>query len=719
MNNSIVGLARTPEHLDVFSIGGDGRMRTAWWHEAAQWSGTFPIGGYFPVGAPVSAVARSPNNLDLFVVGNDGRVYSSWWSAGYDWSGVNDTWRSLGGYFPVGAPVSAVARSPNNLDLFVVGNDGRVYTSWWSAGRDWSGVNDTWRSLGGYFPVGAPVSAVARSPDNLDLFVVGNDGRVYTSWWSAGYDWSGVNDTWRSLGGYFPVGAPVSAVARSPNNLDLFVVGNDGRVYTSWWSAGRDWSGVNDTWRSLGGYFPVGAPVSAVARSPNNLDLFVVGNDGRVYTSWWSAGRDWSGVNDTWRSLGGYFPVGAPVSAVARSPNNLDLFVVGNDGQMYTSWWFTGIDWSGVNDTWISLLRGVQVPSVFTSQIVSGGLAALGGWLTITIYPDGSIRWQGHAHNSGADNYDFGVSAIVRTPSGRAVALVHSGHVGGTFSSDSRDHDWDVTQPPDTWIAANFGEFINAQMQTNLEYSSDIGSALEKAVGWLLKFSVGAVLAPVGAVLFVGIEIGSLISTDSLVPGARLAEGILWMAGPGNTVFAIIAHGIASLGSRTRELTEEEYDWANNEVFSGALPPRNRIVLTDTIGGDNRAFTFPRFDGKITLNMGSVAFDDPRNYPGFSWGQTFIHELVHACQIQHTNIDLTLLADAFASKICEATGGNPYAYGNAGPDYLSFNLEQQAQIVSDWFAGAVPAGSNQSKTPKDESSPYFRYVTDNVRIGRL
>ena len=237
-----------------------------------------------------------------------------------DWSGVNDNWRPIGGFFPTGAPVSAVARTPDNLDLFITGNDGRVYTSWWYAGADWSGVNDNWRPIGGFFPPGAPVSAVARTPDNLDLFITGNDGRVYTSWWYAGADWSGVNDNWRPIGGFFPPGAPVSAVARTPDNLDLFITGNDGRVYTSWWYAGADWSGVNDNWRGIGGFFPHGAPVAAVARTPNNLDLFIAGNDGRVYTSWWYAGADWSGVNDNWRGIGGFFPIGAPVAAVARTP---------------------------------------------------------------------------------------------------------------------------------------------------------------------------------------------------------------------------------------------------------------------------------------------------------------------------------------------------------------------------------------------------------------
>jgi hypothetical protein len=277
-----------------------------------------------------------------------------------------------------------------------------------------------------------------------------------------------------------------------------------------------------------------------------------------------------------------------------------------------------------------------------------------------------------------------------------------------------------MTQPPNAVIAANFDQFANGQLQTNLEYSSDIGSALEMAVNWLIRFSVGTVLTPVGVVVFVGVEAGSLISTGSLVPGARLVEGVLWMAGPVNTMFALIAEGIATLGSQTRPISQEEYDWANNEVFLGALPPRDRLVLTDTIGGGNRAFTFPRFDGKITLNMGPAAFADPRNYPGRPRGQTFIHELVHSCQIHHAHMDLVLLADAFASKVCEATGGDPYAYGPAGPDYTSFNLEQQAQIVSDWFSGAVPLhGTNQTGIPKDINSPYFRYIQGNVRVGHF
>jgi len=44
-------------------------------------------------------------------------------------------------------------------------------------------------------------------------------------------------------------------------------------------------------------------PVAAVSRAPNLLDLFITGPDGVVYTSWWTAGSDWSGKNNYFDAL--------------------------------------------------------------------------------------------------------------------------------------------------------------------------------------------------------------------------------------------------------------------------------------------------------------------------------------------------------------------------------------------------------------------------------
>jgi Repeat of unknown function (DUF346) len=644
------------------------------------WNGE-SLGGVLNSGPGVCS--WSAGRLDLFALGGDNSLYHKWFDGG--WSG----WESLGGFLT--SDPAAVSWGNGRIDVFARGGDNAIYHKYFDGG--WS----NWESLGGVFKSGPSVCSWAAG--RLDVFARGGDDSLYHKWFDGG--WSG----WESLGGSLT--SDPAAVSWGHGRIDVFVRGTDNALHHKWHD--RGWS----HWESLGGGLTSGPDVCSWG--VGRLDVFVRGTDNALHHKWHD--RGWS----NWEYLGGS-PTSDP-AAVSWSNGRIDLFVRGEENAIYHRW-FDG--------AWRPLL---PQPIEFSGQISSGGLAALGGWVKVSVNPDGSVRWQGNAHNSGADNYDFGVSAIIRPSSGPAIALAHTGSVGGTFSTKSRDHGWNETHPPTPLILSALSAYKDAKFEVNVEYDSGIGSALESLVSFILKFGVGTVLGPaIGAVIFVGVEVGSLIATGSLVPGARILNGVLWMAGPGNTLLAIAAEGVAIIGSRTRELTQEEYDWANTEVFFGALPPRDQIVLTDTIGGGNRAFTFPRYDGKITLNMGPDAFADPRLYhvgytrnperypfpnPAIVKGEIFIHELVHACQIQHSSMDVTLLADAFASKVCETTGGNPYVYGLAGSAYTDFNLEQQAQIVSDWFAGAAPTNTDQTGIPKDTNSPYFRYINENVRIGNF
>lgn len=325
---TIAATARRTGIIDIFHTRGQ-QVETTWWVDGDRgWrsgrGGWDVISGGIAEGS-IAAVARKPGQLDVFVVSWDGSVYTSWWTEGVSgWSGVMpNRWRNIGGPryarspwsrlpergFLSSARISAVSRHPGQLDLFAIGQDGRVYSSEWTEGEnDWSGLNDRWQNIGGIFGNGAPVTAIARGPGQLDLFIAGNDGRVYTSWWNEETGiWSGVGDRWRNIGGVFPPRANISAVARLPSQLDLFVVGFDGRVYTSWWGGGvSDWSGLGDRWTNIGGgIFRPGSPVAAVARRTGHIDLFVVGNDGNVYTSWWSETTNvWSGVVGSWHSIG-------------------------------------------------------------------------------------------------------------------------------------------------------------------------------------------------------------------------------------------------------------------------------------------------------------------------------------------------------------------------------------------------------------------------------
>jgi hypothetical protein len=96
--------------------------------------------------------------------------------------------------------------------------------------------------LNGQAQPGAPVGVMSRSPDKLDVFVVGNDNTVYTAAWEPGVGggWQG----WTNLnGGMSAHGTLVTGARRRPDFMDIFTVGLDGRAWTAAWSPGQPWNG--------------------------------------------------------------------------------------------------------------------------------------------------------------------------------------------------------------------------------------------------------------------------------------------------------------------------------------------------------------------------------------------------------------------------------------------------------------------------------------------
>ena len=74
----------------------------------------------------ITVVSRTPTNLDLFVIGNDDRVWSTFWPVqGLELERRLVSTSRAGQVRPLSKSL-AVARAPHNLDLFVIGNDGHV-----------------------------------------------------------------------------------------------------------------------------------------------------------------------------------------------------------------------------------------------------------------------------------------------------------------------------------------------------------------------------------------------------------------------------------------------------------------------------------------------------------------------------------------------------------------------------------------------------------------
>jgi hypothetical protein len=261
--------------------------------------------------SPVTSINRSRDQLDLFVAGVDGGVYSTFWNPDGGWF---DRWFRLtdpnfGDQFtvPPQSELSVLSRYPTHLDLFVVGRDSAVYSTFWDANGGWFNhwfrLGDTNFADGFKVPIHTLVSSLTRYADHIDLFVSGFDGGVYSTFWDTNGNWF---NRWFRLGDpnfgdnfTIPPGSPVSCLSRYPDHIDLFVSGRDGGVYSTFWDVNGGWFGH---WFRLGDpnfgdnfTVPPGSRVRALSRYSDHIDLFVMGRDGGVYSTFWDVNGGWFG----------------------------------------------------------------------------------------------------------------------------------------------------------------------------------------------------------------------------------------------------------------------------------------------------------------------------------------------------------------------------------------------------------------------------------------
>jgi len=332
-------VSRGSNLLDLIATDTDGKVWIARWtpdRYVKNWDRWRRVLSDIGSPRPIGVVSRSPSRLDIVTANSSGAIYTGGWNQ-HSSSGVwGGWWRIKDHVAKANAPVSIVARDSEKLDVFSVRNDGAVSTAAWDHDVDGGAWRGWWSVAGGRTVPGGWVTAVSRAPNKLDVFVVGNDGGVYTAAWESGGTWQGW---WRIKDMVSTPGAYVAAVARDSDKLDIFVVRTDGAVSAAAWDrnvANGAWRGW---WSVAGGQAATTAPVTAVSRHPNTLDVFVVGTSGGVYTAAWELGvangawRGWLRVKDLVA-----FPASA-VAAVARGPDKLDIFAVRNDGQMSTAAW--------------------------------------------------------------------------------------------------------------------------------------------------------------------------------------------------------------------------------------------------------------------------------------------------------------------------------------------------------------------------------------------
>jgi hypothetical protein len=344
----VAAVSRASGNLDLFVIGFDNHVWSTYWNETAGWAPDwFPLPGaavFDHEKQQIAAVSRAPGNLDVFVVGNESHVWSSYWNEQNGWAPD---------FFPLpGAAVfdqghqqvAAVSRAPGNLDLFIIGNDGHVWSTYWNS----NGWAPDWFPLPGaavFDRINQKVAVVSRAPGNLDVFVVGFESHVWSSYWNDQNGWAPDFFPLPGAAVFDEAHQHVAVVSRVTDSLDLFIIGNDGHIWTTYWNS----SGWSPNWYPLPGaavFDPINQQVAAVTRAPGNLDLFVIGNDSRVWTTYWNDQAGWSA--DFFPLPGGavFDRIHQRLAAVSRASGNLDLFVIGNENHVWTEYWNDRVGWN-------------------------------------------------------------------------------------------------------------------------------------------------------------------------------------------------------------------------------------------------------------------------------------------------------------------------------------------------------------------------------------
>jgi hypothetical protein len=691
--------------------------------------------GALPPAARLTAIAK-PVGCELWWIGADGAVTGMWADPGTSWQSY--PLAGPGSAAPSGG-ITAVSKGADVMEVWWIGPDGSVQAAWHDSGATW---NPYTLAGPGSAAVTGSITGVFKGADAMEVWWIGPDGSVQAAWHDSGAAW---NPYTLAGPGSASTSGSLTAVAKGGDAMEVWWIGPDGSVQASWHDSGSTWNPYvlagAGTAASTGG-------ITAVFKGADAMEVWWTGLDGSVQAAWHDSGATWNPY--TLAGPGSASPSCRVSSAYGGSQviNVMRVWWVDPAGSTFqafydSEWGVTqigaGAEPSGATigvlfnpDTPTALwalpdgsLVEAFPPEITLSALVSGG-RGLRGTVWLTLRQDGSTAWRGDVTNDEPYGYNFALSVFAQTGTSADIGAAHHGHVAGWAEPGSSNDIWREEHPANHALAAGLAGYRFARLSLKLEDSVDLIDYLEAAVDAIFETAVGLALGPIAGVVLIGVEIGSLIATGSLVPGAIIAGGIPWLAGPGGILLRAV---LTAADADSRQLSDEEYVFVNDAVFRGCLPPIDSFKITNVIGAEDRPFTFPTLLGPTLVNVGDAIFADIHvNQPVNPGEPTIIHELVHVCQIAHSH-DVAFTASGIVAQIkdhFEKHGNDDpaYHYGAAGFDYTDLGLEAQAQVVEDWFLGHAakpqnPDPTNHTNKPMDALSPYYRYITDNLRTGRF
>jgi hypothetical protein len=190
------------------------------------------------------------------------------------------------------------------------------------------------------------------------------------------------------------------------------------------------WGAIGARWLAIGreryGY-PITDELGcgdAVGRFNHFRALHLAGTpDSSIYWSPSSGACEiYGAIRDKWAELGWELgPAGYPVEPEHDQ----------NGGGRTQRFQRAVITWSGTAGT--AEHEATNDSATFESGPITSNLP-LGGRVQLVVQRDGQFTFSGFAHDSGFDNIDYGIVAVLMTAAGTAITFERAGHVEGTIA---------------------------------------------------------------------------------------------------------------------------------------------------------------------------------------------------------------------------------------------------------------------------------------------
>jgi hypothetical protein len=354
-------------------------------------------------------------------------------------------------------------------------------------------IDAKYAQLGGPQGVlGNVIGQLQESPDGAGFYKQYRIGSIYFSPATGAHEVQGaIRDRWALLGAETGIlGYPVTDETGTPDGVGRFNHFQRGSIYWTPATGAHEVHGsIRDEWSSLGWERSVvGYPVTDETGTPDGIGRYNHFGVGSIYWTPATGAHEVHGaIRDKWASMGwerSY--LGYPTS------DETSLEFLPFIGPARVSYFQNG------NITWTSGSGALATPaSVHFHDVVTSGLP-LGGWVDIILNAQGDITFSGHLHDSGFDNIDYTLSAVIVSPSGASIGFQHAGHTEGTvaglpFGTPNRDDNF-VTPGGlnNQQVAAKWDQLREASLWWRLDATDTLAEGAAQLLGDLAKQALEA-----------------------------------------------------------------------------------------------------------------------------------------------------------------------------------------------------------------------------------